>query len=415
MDEVHMLTDQAFNALLKTLEEPPAHAIFILATTEIHRVPLTIVSRCQRYDFRRIPLDAISEKLSELCRAEGVEAQPEALEILARHSTGSLRDAENLLEQAVVSYGSPLSGEQVRDMLDLTGDEDALDLCELAVQAKTPEALALINGVAAQGSDLRQLQRAATEFLRAVMLAALGAEDLSGFPDAAAERVRAIAANAEPARTLRTLKAFSEADMRRDSSSPLPLELALIESAAEPAPVVVSAEPAYRPQTQSARRAPASAPSPSGARPSPSAAPSRPSSPQRAAADQTPPSLDARADPNWNNLLRSLRNAGSRFKIGALLRSARGYDLDADAGQMTIKFAHSSHIDRIRGEIENPAVGKQVREAISETMNGDYEIVLELANGGGAAPGQPKQSRLVRAAQAMGARLIDKYEESAQP
>ena len=412
VDEVHMLTDQAFNALLKTLEEPPAHAIFILATTEIHRVPLTIVSRCQRYDFRRIPLDAISQKLAELCRAEGVEAQPEALEILARHSTGSLRDAENLLEQAVVSYGSPLSGEQVRDMLDLTGDEDALDLCELAVQAKTPEALALINGVAAQGSDLRQLQRAATEFLRAVMLAALGAEDLSGFPDAAAERVRAIAANAEPARTLRTLKAFSEADMRRDSSSPLPLELALIESAAEPAPVVAAAEPAYRPQTQTARRAPA-APSPSGGRPSPSA-PSRPSAPQRAAADQTPPSLDARADPNWNNLLRSLRNAGARFKIGALLRSARGYELDADAKRMTVKFAHSSHIDRIRGEIENPAVGRQVREAISETMNGDYEIVLELANGGGASPGQPKQSRLVRAAQAMGARLIDKYEETAQ-
>ena len=404
VDEVHMLTDQAFNALLKTLEEPPAHAIFILATTEIHRVPLTIVSRCQRYDFRRIPLDAISQKLAELCRAEGVEAQPEALEILARHSTGSLRDAENLLEQAVVSYGSPLSGEQVRDMLDLTGDEDALDLCELAVQAKTPDALALINGVAAQGSDLRQLQRAATEFLRAVMLSALGAEDLSGFPDAAAERVRAIAANADPARTLRTLKAFSEADMRRDSSSPLPLELALIESAAEPAPVVVAAEPAYRAQTQTARRAPA---------PSSPSAPGRPA-PQRAAVDQTPPSLDARADPNWNNLLRSLRNAGARFKIGALLRSARGYELDADAKRMTVKFAHSSHIDRIRGEIDNPAVGRQVREAISETMNGDYEIVLELANGGGASPGQPKQSRLVRAAQAMGARLIDKYEETAQ-
>ena len=203
--------------------------------------------------------------------------------------------------------------------------------------------------------------------------------------------------------------------MRRDSSSPLPLELALIESAAEPAPVVAAAEPAYRQQT--ARRAPASraAPAPSslsGGRPSPSA-PGRPA-PQRAAVDQTPPSLDARADPNWNNLLRSLRNAGARFKIGALLRSARGYELDADAKRMTVKFAHSSHIDRIRGEIDNPAVGRQVREAISETMNGDYEIVLELANGGGASPGQPKQSRLVRAAQAMGARLIDKYEETAQ-
>lgn len=413
VDEVHMLTDQAFNALLKTLEEPPDHAIFILATTEIHRVPLTIVSRCQRYDFRRIPLDAISEKLAELCRAEGVEAQPEALEILARHSTGSLRDAENLLEQAVVSYGSPLAAEQVSDMLDLTGNEDALELCDLAVRGKTPEALTLINRVAAQGADLRQLQRAATEFLRAAMLASVGAEDSSGLPDAAAERVRAIAAEADAARTLRTLKAFSEADMRRDSSSPLPLELALIESAAEPQ-AVAAAVAAPQMQPQPARR-PAAASTGGGY--APSAAPSAPrraSSPARAAAaDSAPPPTDARSDPNWNNLLRSLRNAGARFKIGALLRSARGYELDAAGGRMTVKFAHNSHIERIRGEIDNPAVGKQVREAISQTMDGEYELVLELANAAGASgsTGQSNQSHLVRAAQAMGARMIEKIEE----
>ena len=421
VDEVHMLTDQAFNALLKTLEEPPDHAIFILATTEIHRVPLTIVSRCQRYDFRRIPLDAISEKLAELCRAEGVDAEPEALDILARHSTGSLRDAENLLEQAVVSYGSPLGGEQVHDMLDLTGNEDALDLCDLAVRGKTPEALTLINKVAAQGSDLRQLQRAATEFLRAAMLAGVGAEDMSGLPDAAAERVRAIAADADAARTLRTLKAFSEADMRRDSSSPLPLELALLESAAEPQAVAAAApqmqpQPAYRP----AAAAPSTggyAPA-GGGRAQPSA-PRRPAAPTRAPAaanEPAPPPADARADPNWNNLLRALRNAGARFKIGALLRSARGYELDAESGRMTVKFAHNSHIERIQGEIDNPAVGRQVREAISQTMDGEYELVLELANGGGGGrtTGQPNQSHLVRAAQAMGARLVEKIEESAR-
>ena len=416
VDEVHMLTDQAFNALLKTLEEPPDHAIFILATTEIHRVPLTIVSRCQRYDFRRIPLDAISEKLSELCRAEGVVAEPEALEILARHSTGSLRDAENLLEQAVVSYGSPLGGEQVRDMLELTGDDDALDLCELAIQGKTPEALTLINKVAAQGSDLRQLQRAATEFLRAVMLSAVGAEDASGFPDAVVERVRSIAAGADAAKALRTLKAFSEADMRRDTSSPLPLELAIVESAAEPQAVaaVAAPAPAMRTQPQPAYRP--AAPSPAGGRAPQPTAPRRPTSPQPGAADPAPPPTDIRSDPNWNDLLRSLRNAGARFKIGALLRSARDYDLDAESRRMTVKFAHNSHIERIQGEIDNPAVGKQVREAISQTMNGEYELVLELAAnaGGSASPGQPNQSHLVRAAQSMGARLIERVEETAQ-
>ena len=151
VDEVHMLTDQAFNALLKTLEEPPSHAIFILATTEVHRVPLTIVSRCQRYDFRRISLDDISDKLAELCEAEGVEAEREALEIIARHSTGSLRDAENLLEQAVVSYDSPLRADQVRDMLELSGDEDALGLCQSIVEKNVSESLSIVNRISAQG------------------------------------------------------------------------------------------------------------------------------------------------------------------------------------------------------------------------------------------------------------------------
>ena len=119
IDEVHMLTEPAFNALLKTLEEPPGHAIFILATTEIHKVPLTIISRCQRYDFRRISLETIQTQLDTLAQREGHTAEPEALALLARSSSGSLRDAENLLEQALVSYGSPLRAEQVRDLLEL--------------------------------------------------------------------------------------------------------------------------------------------------------------------------------------------------------------------------------------------------------------------------------------------------------
>ena len=103
------------------------------------RCPLTIVSRCQRYDFRRLSLEAITNKLAELCMAEEVEAGEDALELIARHSTGSLRDAENLLEQAVVSYGSPLTVDQVSDMLDLSGDEDALDLCEHVVNRNVSE------------------------------------------------------------------------------------------------------------------------------------------------------------------------------------------------------------------------------------------------------------------------------------
>ena len=134
VDEVHMLTEAAFNALLKTLEEPPGHAIFVLATTEAHKVPLTIISRCQRFDFRRIPLDTIVDRLAHLCREEGVEAAPEALKLIARSAGGSLRDAENLLEQAIVSYGSPLGEENARNLLELDSDERAIELVEHIVK-----------------------------------------------------------------------------------------------------------------------------------------------------------------------------------------------------------------------------------------------------------------------------------------
>ena len=233
VDEVHMLTEQAFNALLKTLEEPPDHALFILATTEVHKVPLTIVSRCQRYDFRRLSLEAITDKLAELCVAEEVETGPEALELIARHSTGSLRDAENLLEQAVVSYGSPLTVDQVSDMLELSGDEDALDLCEHVVNRNVSEGLSVINRVAAQGADLRQLQRAVTEFLRVVMLTSAGAGDHAGFSDSTVARLSGMSGAAETGHVLAALRAFSDVDMRRDTSSPLPLELALMEASVD--------------------------------------------------------------------------------------------------------------------------------------------------------------------------------------
>ncbi|MDZ4277872.1 MAG: DNA polymerase III subunit gamma/tau, partial [Dehalococcoidia bacterium] len=115
VDEVHMLTEPAFNALLKTLEEPPGHVIFVLATTEVHKVPATVVSRCQRFDFRRIPVSAVVERLSFIAEQEGITCPAEGLEAMARSATGSMRDSINLLEQLVDSYGNDLTLEQVRE------------------------------------------------------------------------------------------------------------------------------------------------------------------------------------------------------------------------------------------------------------------------------------------------------------
>ncbi len=189
IDEVHMLTEQAFNALLKTLEEPPSHAIFILATTEAHKVPLTIISRCQRFDFRRIPLDRMTAKLAEICEAEGIQASEDALLIISRVANGGLRDAENLLEQVVVSYGSPVSEENVRQLLGLGGDEMALTLTERIVGKAVSEGIGDINAAAEQGSDLRQLLRQTLEYMRALLLIKAGAGVQFGYSDEVAQRL----------------------------------------------------------------------------------------------------------------------------------------------------------------------------------------------------------------------------------
>ena len=415
VDEVHMLTDAAFNALLKTLEEPPGHAIFILATTEVHKVPLTIVSRCQRYDFRRIPIDAIHQKLAQLSAAEGVDAEGDALDLLARHSTGSLRDAENLLEQAVVSYGSPLTGDQVRDMLELSGDEDALDLCEMVVGRKVSEGLSLISRIADQGSDLRQLQRAVTEFLRAVMLITSGAGDSARFSDATAERLAKIAARADGSLVLRALRAFAEADLRQDVSSPLPLELALAESSLEPVAAAAPPPPVRQPAGRPAPRGadPGARPSAPQAQqrrppPAPRAAP-RPA-PARNTDQPLPTKPDERLAAVWPDLLRALRNTGSRFKLGPLLRSAREYNLEDN--RIVVRFAHSSHIDRAEEEVGNPTVKRELKQAIAQAMGSEFDLAVELVSGSErASKRQTDQSHLVRAAQAMGARLVETIEE----
>ncbi|MCJ7522307.1 MAG: DNA polymerase III subunit gamma/tau, partial [Dehalococcoidia bacterium] len=149
IDEVHMLTEPAFNALLKTLEEPPPHAIFILATTEIHKVPLTILSRCQRFDFRRLGKQDMVNKLMEICEQEGVHVEQQALELIAKAATGSLRDAENLLEQIILNYGSDFSLDQVSEKLGLTNDSRIHELAAHALKKDVHTGLATINSVSA--------------------------------------------------------------------------------------------------------------------------------------------------------------------------------------------------------------------------------------------------------------------------
>jgi DNA polymerase III subunit gamma/tau len=263
IDEVHELTQQAFDALLKTLEEPPAHVIFVLATTDAHRVPATILSRCQRFDLTRVRLPDLTARLVHIAAAEGVRVEDEALAIIGRAATGSLRDAVNLLEQVAGAAGDAVTAAAARSALGLTGDTRALSLARAAVEGDLAGGLELIAAVRDDGVDLRQFCRDVTARLRSLLLLRAGVEDAGDTDAETRDALRGLAAETDVVAITHALRAFAGADFRADPQSSLPLELALADvalrapAAAESA--VTATEPAVRRPALPAAPAPAAA------------------------------------------------------------------------------------------------------------------------------------------------------------
>lgn len=171
IDEVHMLSTGAFNALLKTLEEPPSYVIFILATTEAHKIPITILSRCQRYDFRRITIDIIAERLTELIEKEEVEAEEKAIRYIAKVADGSMRDALSLLDQCIAFYfGEILTYDRVLDVLGAVDIEVFGKLCDFIFQKDVIGAIELLEEVIIRGREIGQFVNDFIWYLRNLLL-----------------------------------------------------------------------------------------------------------------------------------------------------------------------------------------------------------------------------------------------------
>ncbi len=175
IDEVHMLSKAAFNALLKTLEEPPEHVKFLFATTEVNKVPVTVLSRCQRFDLRRIPAEKLVLHFAEVSKAEGVEVEPEALGMIARAAEGSARDGLSILDQAIAHGAGTISAEQVRDMLGLADRGRIRRLLQLVLSVDASAALAELDEAHELGIDPTQLLRGLMETLHAATRAKAGA------------------------------------------------------------------------------------------------------------------------------------------------------------------------------------------------------------------------------------------------
>jgi DNA polymerase-3 subunit gamma/tau len=174
IDEIHMLSKGAFNALLKTLEEPPAHVKFIFATTEVEKVPITVLSRCQRFDFAGIPLPRIVERLQSIVEQEGVQADPEALQLIARRAGGAMRDAQSLLDQLLAFGGEKLTTDQVHHLLGTAGDERILGMAEAILGNDAKKTLDLLDEAIAGGLQLGELVEQLLGYWRDLMVVQCG-------------------------------------------------------------------------------------------------------------------------------------------------------------------------------------------------------------------------------------------------
>ena len=230
IDEFHMLSSSASNALLKTLEEPPPHVIFILATTEVHKILPTIMSRCQRFDFHRISQTAIMKRMTNVCQAENITITQESLRLIARSATGSMRDAWNVLEQLSIYYGSDISFQQVQDLLGITGDARVRELIKYIIDDNVAKAVATINSVNNDGLDLRNFKRELVEYLRSLLLVKTGSESSVDMTGEDLNELKQLAEKASLPKVLKALKLFSQVELGSENHSALPLELAIVDS-----------------------------------------------------------------------------------------------------------------------------------------------------------------------------------------
>ncbi len=374
IDEVHMLSTSAFNALLKTLEEPPAHVIFVLATTEPHKIPATILSRCQRFDFHRINTRQIGEHLERIAQREGFTITPEALGIIARSATGSMRDAISLLDQ-VAAYGhEEIDEELVRDVLGMVSGLAISDFVDALADGDPAEVLTRLHELIDKGVELNQFVNQLIDQLRTLLLLNVGKDPgLVDLPDSLLARAQRQAAKFSAPQLLHTIRALTEAAqaLKTPFAGYLPVELALLDALNIG---VLTPEPAATPSSKAT--GPATAPPTSSTTPAAKKPPSRatrptPAPPQRTSGSTPPPQRPASGGNEelnavWKQLLRTMRRINP--KLQALLRS--GTPVAQHDGQFFIRFRYEFHQKQVKAGIDD------VNKGLSQVLGRPMEAVI---------------------------------------
>ncbi len=435
IDEVHMLSSAAFNALLKTLEEPPAHAIFILATTEIHKIPATVLSRCQRHEFRRVPVDDIIGQLKRISESEGLRVEPEALTLIARQSAGGMRDAISLLDQ-MASTGNEITLGVTQSVLGTATSQTVIALVN-AVQERNPAAgMDAIHSALDAGNEPRLLARQLVDYLRAMLLIQMGnisQADLAGETRLQAEKHARAFSQVD---VLHMIKSFNAAatDLRGGWQPALPLEMALAEvmeqGQGDRVKGLTDETSAVRPAGQAGTVGQGKGEAGKGMRGEPKAVPPagqtgpkrrmlqidvqkpdaiQPEKPANAPAKETENPGSQAVNIDLEQVMKAWKQVRARIKplspsLDGLLNSCKL--MEVKNGTLVIGFAS----DLLRSKVETPEQIEITCQAIRDVCGVNLGIKCLVTNAKQATPPNVKADGMVAAALKHGGEIVDTQE-----
>ncbi len=375
LDEVHMLSSSSFNALLKTLEEPPAHAIFILATTELHKIPATIASRCQRFEFHRVPPAVMMPRLAMIAEKEGIAVDEDVLAHIARLSEGCLRDAESLLGQVFALGEQHVTKDIAMLVLPMTNLALVADMVELVASGEARGAIEKLNVFVNDGGSVKHLMEEMLEYVRCVMFAALGDTSNETYDEKTLERIRSAGSMMGTERARAYVDALLVARVRQSIPAlpQIPLEIAILGLASNSVPIA-PAPPTLKPV-------------PVAATPAPTVSVSAPVQPVRYDFEQA---TKVSVVDVTSNVQRPTSNAPASFPLSELvdkwerccahvaernvalpliLRNAKPVSIDGNT--VTIGCAYAFHVDALK----EPKSRKLLEDAILDVLQQGVTVV----------------------------------------
>lgn len=417
IDEVHMLSNAAFNALLKTLEEPPPHVIFVLATTDPQKIPATVISRVQRFDFRRLTLAEIMARLNEIAGKENLKVEPAAIELIARQATGAMRDAISLLDQ-LTAYGSDeITLAQVQGLLGASSNQIVGDLVARLAEKNVAHGLSIIANAIDGGADPRQLAREIVDYLRGLLLIKAGSGESLTLTIEAQMEMSERAGQFSAEQLVRVIRLFNQAafELRSSAHPTLPLEIAFVEATLEEPAIAHTPVPS----------APVSAPPPT---PRPASKPGVTPKPverssqvlyQKETPAQVPPSVVDEASgshatgltlelvqSSWDRVLKRVRPFNKT--VAALLHDSELIKVEDDL--IYLGFYYQSHADIFEKKQDNKTV---LEKALSEELRQKCRVKCVLSPKKAKLKAVQEDPLIKAAVNQLGAQITEIHNEGA--